>query len=140
MNFSLFKYIRTKKANILIILFIINIIFFGIIILRSYFFQHQAIDFHKLPIITKNYKNYKEKFAENDGLVFENQEKIIYNNLMQKSTHKNDSQTEKIRKQIPAHEILKKLTKFQNNNVEATESNQEVEKKHNADVFSFIKE
>ena len=142
MKFDWAKIINIKRKKTFFLIFIIlNLIFFSILILNSYYFKNQSIDFQNLPLLRKNYTNYKAKFAENDGLIFENQEKIIYNNLMQKNSHKNNSSTEKVRKQISHQDIMDKLTKVQNNQEEPKASKKVTSNtKKNNDVFSLLKD
>lgn len=141
MTFGCIKIVNIKKKKTFFLIFtILNLIFLSILILNPFYLKNQYINSKKLPLLRKNYANYKAKFSDNDGFIFENQEKIIYNKLMQKSIHKCSASIEKVRKQVSHQNIIDKLTKVMNNQKKTISSKKVTgDVKKNNDVFSLLK-
>jgi hypothetical protein len=142
MKFNLVNAVNLKRKKIFLLIFItLNAVFFSVIIFNSYCFKYRSINFIQLPLLKKKHTEYKVKFAENDGIIFENQDKTVYNNLIQNNGQKDDQAKEKIRKQISHKDIMDKLRKVKNNNKDKDDPKKEkCNSQKNDDVFSLMKQ
>ncbi len=70
---------------------IISIAIFFLVIYKAYYYSRNPIDIEHIPLIKKNDRCIKRKFEQNDGLIFSNQDKLIYNSIKQKNEKIYDS-------------------------------------------------
>ncbi|WP_236870022.1 hypothetical protein [Candidatus Bandiella numerosa] len=61
------------------------------IIYKAYYYSRNPIDIEHIPLIKKDDRCIKRKFEQNDGLIFSNQDKLIYNSIKQKNEKIYDS-------------------------------------------------
>ncbi len=76
---------KAYKRFIFRALFVItSIIIFSFIIYKAYNYAHNPVDIEHVPLIRKDNQCVKRDFEQNDGLIFSNQDKIVYNSIKQK--------------------------------------------------------
>ena len=98
---------RIKKITIIVALGL-----FVILIAKAYLFQTKSISYEDLPIIKKNYTSFRKKFHENDGKIFQNQDRAIYNDLINSDEQKLDDI--KIKKELKPKEVKKAIKELKN--------------------------
>jgi hypothetical protein len=69
----------------------VSISIFCLIIYKAYNYAHNPADIEHIPLIKKDNKCVKREFEENDGLIFSNQDKIVYNSIKQRDKKTNHS-------------------------------------------------
>lgn len=83
---------KAPKRFVFRALFIIACItIFFLIIYKAYNYAYNPVDIEHIPFIKKDDKCVKRKFEQNDGLIFSNQDKIVYNSIKQKGKKTNHS-------------------------------------------------
>jgi hypothetical protein len=78
---------------------LLSILLFVFIIHKSYEYALNPVNFHEIPLIKRANKPIKKKFTKNDGLIFLNQDKLIYNSIgsdNKNKPHKKLEHTEKV--------------------------------------------
>ena len=81
---------KTFKRFVFKALFVIvSMIIFCLVIYKAYNYAHNPVDIEYIPLIKKDNKCVKRKFEENDGLIFSNQDKIVYNSIKQRDKKTN---------------------------------------------------
>ena len=76
------KYSKTLRNFLLKILFtLISIGVFILIIYKAYKHALDPVDLQNIPLMKSINKPVKKKFNKNDGLVFFNQDKVVYNDI-----------------------------------------------------------
>jgi hypothetical protein len=75
---------------------IVSIIIFSLIIYKAYNYAHNPVDIEHVHLVKKDNKCVKRKFEQNDGLIFSNQDKIVYNSIKQKGKKINYSNSESV--------------------------------------------
>lgn len=93
-QFSLFKLVLTT----FILIVITTLLFF--------YYKSKPIDIKDLPLI-KNTECSKSKLEKDDGLIFYNQDKMVYNNITQKINQQNHSKYESMAEDFSYEEILR---------------------------------
>ena len=101
------SYAKSIRDFILKLAFIlINIGFFIFIIYKAYKYALDPVDLQNIPLIKYTNKPVKKKFNKNDGLIFLNQDKVIYNTIMKNSKSEKGKETEKILQDFSHQQIF----------------------------------
>tara|TARA_B110000503_G_scaffold135994_2_gene217586 strand:+ start:393 stop:773 length:381 start_codon:yes stop_codon:yes gene_type:complete len=124
---------NTARNKVLFALFTTcSIGIFTLLMWGAHNLRKKSTDIQSLTLIRKGYTHLKIKFLENDGLVFENQDKNIYNELIRSNKA---ISVRKVRHQLSPEEIMSKLFVIKSANNPRKISN--VNKKEKS-VFSVL--
>ena len=93
------KITKTLRSIIIkLLVIIISLLIFMLVIYKAYNYYVKPIDLKNIPYIKNNKKCDKIKFNENDGIIFSNQDKKVYDSLKQKKrdSYKQNLKSEKV--------------------------------------------
>ena len=78
------KHLKTFRIFIIKALYLfIALAIFTLILYKSYYYIFNPINLVDIPLIKNNNICFKKKFNQNDGFIFSNQDKAIYNSMQQ---------------------------------------------------------
>lgn len=89
------SFLRNPKASRIfifnVVLVISSIAIFSIIIYKAYNHAYNRVDIAYITLIKNDNKCIKKRFEENDGIIFYNQDKVVYNSIKQKGKEINSA-------------------------------------------------
>lgn len=95
-KFYFSKAIKTLRRIIIkLLIIILSLSVFTLIIYKAYNYSIKPLDLKNIPYI-KNRKCDKIKFNENDGIIFSNQDKKVYDSLKQRNSYNQNLKSEKV--------------------------------------------
>ena len=94
---SFFHKYSSKLTNLLLklIVVLISLGALAYIVYKAYTYTIRPVDVKNIPVVQNTHQCVKKKFTGNDGLIFSNQDKIVYNEMILKDKNKNKQSIEK---------------------------------------------
>jgi hypothetical protein len=130
------KITKTLRSIIIkLLVTVISLLIFMLVIYKAYNYYVKPIDLKNIPYIKNNKICDKIKFNENDGIIFSNQDKKVYDSLKQKKrdSYKQNLKSEKViqdfsHKQI--FDIVQEIKKDEFKEDQKSKSKPVIEKKN----------
>lgn len=112
---NLFKFSSIKILFLKLLIAFISIIIFYLIVYEAYNYVIRPVNMDNIPLVKYENNDYRQKPDAKDGIVFSNQNKMIYNSLNKNKTSKsNKAIKEHLNKEYSHDEIFKILENADN--------------------------
>jgi len=124
---------KTVKKFVFRALFVVvSMIIFCLIIYKAYNYAHNPVDIEHIPLIKKDNKCVKRKFEENDGLIFSNQDKIVYNSIEQsdKKVNHSNSKSESVIQDFSHKQIFDIVQDIKKDNADVYKNDKSAKQKN----------
>ena len=123
-----------------LLIIIISLSIFILVIYKAYNYSIKSIDLKKIPYIENNRSCDKREFDENDGLIFSNQDKKVYDSLKQKNknSYKKNSKSEKVTQDFSHKQIFDIVQEIKKDELKDYENDKPMINTKNKNISSKI--